>query len=242
MTRVALLHTVASLPATFAALLPDEVGPVDAVHLVDESLLRDTVARGMLPGTRSRVTAYAKFAEQSGAQALLVTCSSIGEAAEHARAEVGIPIYRVDEPMAEQAVATGSRIGVLATLSATCGPTGNLLRRKADARGSGYELRQSVCEGAFEALRAGDTDRHDRIVADELRRMAARVDVVVLAQASMARVADALPPGDLPVPVLRSPRSGVRQLRDVAERAARQADPGNRRAAGGVSGGGDGTG
>jgi Asp/Glu/hydantoin racemase len=211
MRRVCLLHTVTSLPAVFAGLLPAEVGAVDAVNIVDETLLRDTVDHGLLPRTRARVAAYARFAEESGAEAVLVTCSSIGEAAEAARAEVGIPVYRVDAPMAAEAVRDGGRIGVLATLPATLGPTGALLRRE----GAG-EIRESVCPGAFEALKAGDTARHDAIVAEETRRLAAEADVLVLAQASMARVVDALPPGEITVPVHTSPRSGVRQLRPYA--------------------------
>jgi Asp/Glu/hydantoin racemase len=213
MTRVCLLHTVTSLPAVFAGLLPAEVGEVEAVNIVDETLLRDTVEHGMLPRTRRRVAAYAGFAEESGAAAVLVTCSSIGEAAEEARAEVGIPVYRVDAPMATEAVTAGRRIGVLATLAATIQPTRDLLRREATEP---REIRESVCPGAFEALRAGDTARHDEIVGAEVRRLAAEVDVLVLAQASMARVVDGLPAGEVTVPVLTSPRSGIRQLRPFA--------------------------
>ncbi|WBB69211.1 aspartate/glutamate racemase family protein [Micromonospora sp. WMMD812] len=218
MNRICLLHTVTGLPAVFADLLGTEVGPVDAVNIVDETLLRDTVEHGMLPRTRRRVASYAGFAAESGAAAVLVTCSSIGEAAEQARAEVGIPIYRVDEPMAEQAVTLGPRIGVLATLAATLQPTRDLLRRKAGERGEPAEIRESVCPGAFEALRGGDPGRHDQLVAAEVRRLAGEVDVLVLAQASMARVVDALPADQVPVPVLSSPRSGVRQLHPFATR------------------------
>ncbi|MEO3778722.1 aspartate/glutamate racemase family protein [Micromonospora sp. B11E3] len=216
MNRVCLLHTVAGLPAVFADLLRGEVGEVDAVNMVDETMLRDTVAHGMLARTRRRVAAYARFAEESGAVAVLVTCSSIGEAAEQARAEVEIPIYRVDEPMAAEAVTVGRRVGVLATLSATLQPTRDLLRRRARERGEPCEIRESVCPGAFEALRNGDPGRHDEIVAAEVRRLAGEVDVLVLAQASMARVVDRLPADQVPVPVLTSPRSGVRQLRPFA--------------------------
>ncbi|WP_329238193.1 aspartate/glutamate racemase family protein [Actinoallomurus sp. NBC_01490] len=213
MTRVCLLHTVTSLPAVFAGLLPAEVGVVDAVNMVDETLLRDTIEHGLLPRTRRRVAAYARFAAESGAEAMLVTCSSIGEAAEEADAEAGIPVYRVDAPMAAEAVRTGGRIGILATLAATLRPTGDLLRRGATGP---RKIRESVCPGAFEALKAGDAARHDAIVAAEARRLAAEVDILVLAQASMARVVDALPPGEVNVPVLTSPRSGVRQLRPYA--------------------------
>jgi hypothetical protein len=213
MTRVCLLHTVTSLPAVFAGLLPDEVGAVDVVNIVDETLLQDTIEHGMLARTRRRVAAYAGYAEESGAAAVLVTCSSIGEAAEEARASVGIPVYRVDAPMAAEAVAAGGRLGVLATLAATLQPTGDLLRRESAAAS---EILESVCPGAFEALRNGDTERHDAIVGAEVRRLAAEVDVLVLAQASMARVVANLPADEVPAKVLTSPRSGVRQLRPYA--------------------------
>ena len=216
MNRVCLLHTVTNLPAVFAELLPAEVGEVDAVNIVDETLLRDTVEHGMLPRTRRRVAAYAAFAEESGASALLVTCSSIGEAAEAARAHAGIPVFRVDAPMATEAAAAvrdGGRIGVLATVDSTLQPTRDLLRRES---GPSAEIHVSVCPGAADALRGGDMERHDEIVGAEVRRLATEADVLVLAQASMARVVEGLPPEEVPVPVLTSPRSGVRQLRPYA--------------------------
>lgn len=216
MTRVCLLHTVTTLPAVFAELIRTEVGEVDAVNIVDETLLRDTADHGMLPRTARRVADYAGFAQESGAAAVLVTCSSIGGAAEQARDRVDIPVYRVDAPMAAEAVAAGRRVGVLATLSATLGPTRELLRRTAAEREAPLEIAESVCPGAFEALKGGDAARHDEIVAAEVRRVAGQVDALVLAQASMARVVDALPAGAVPVPVFTSPRSGVRQLRPYA--------------------------
>jgi hypothetical protein len=42
-----------------------------------------------------------------------------------------------------------------------------------------------------------------------------KVDVVVLAQASMARVADAIPSDEKKVPILASPRLGVAAAKEV---------------------------
>ncbi|KMS83450.1 MULTISPECIES: aspartate/glutamate racemase family protein [Streptomyces] len=210
--RVCVLHTVTTLPAVFSALLPEQAPGVDAYHVVDESLLADTVAHGLLPRTVRRVAAYAALAEEAGASAVLVTCSSIGGAAELARAHVGIPVLRVDEPMARQAVHTGHRIGVLATLSSTLGPTEDLIRRTAAEEGVDVELTTSVCPGAYEARIAGDTAQHDRLIATEAARLAAHADVLVLAQASMAQAVGRLPSGSLTVPVLTSPQSGTAQL------------------------------
>lgn len=216
MTPVCLVHTVPTLATVFDELLTAHVPGVKASHLVDETLLADTVSHGMLPRTRRRLVDLVARAEEYGAQAVLVTCSTLGEVAELTRPFVGVPVYRVDAPMAAQALESGTRIGVLATLRSTMEPTCRLIEREARARGRAAVLTTSVCAGAFEALRAGRAAEHDTVVAAEARRLSANVDVLVLAQASMARVIDALPPGSIEIPVLSSPRSAVQQLAEVS--------------------------
>ena len=57
------------------------------------------------------------------------------------------------------------------------------------AAGREIELIPDLCDGAFEAVLAGDTARHDELLSSALQKLRAQVEVVVLAQASMARVA-----------------------------------------------------
>ncbi|MBV9354635.1 MAG: aspartate/glutamate racemase family protein [Chloroflexi bacterium] len=214
---LALLHTVSGLVPTFGQLCQELLPEAEVFHMLDESLLKNTIRSGHLtPTTARRVVGHVASAEEAGADVVLVTCTSIGAAVEMARSLVGVPVVRVDEAMADEAVRRGRRIGVAATLRTTLEPTTDLLRRRAAAAGG--ETRQVVphlCQGAFEALGAGDSARHDAAVADGLRTLMAQVDVIVLAQASMARVAQALPASDQQVPILSSPRSGVQRAADV---------------------------
>ncbi|MEV6793297.1 aspartate/glutamate racemase family protein [Streptomyces sp. NPDC051320] len=214
--RVCLLHTVAALPAVFDPLLRELAPGVRPYHVVDESLLADTVAHGPLPRTTARLAAYITQAAAAGAEAVLVTCSSIGAAAEQVRPLVDVPVLRVDEPMAAAAVRTGSRIAVLATLESTLAPTADLVRRQA-APGA-ISLTTSVCPGSYAARAAGDLSRHDALIADEAHRLAADHDVLVLAQASMATALGRLPQEAITVPVLTSTRSGVAQLAGLTRR------------------------
>ena len=69
---------------------------------------------------------------------------------------------------------------------------------------------------AFKALLAGDNKTHDRIVSTGLRAALNAADVVVLAQASMARVINDIPASD--VPVLTSPERGIQRLRERIKR------------------------
>ncbi|WP_223167457.1 aspartate/glutamate racemase family protein [Nonomuraea sp. SYSU D8015] len=208
--KIAMLHTVPALAAPLAELAAEVRPDARVIHFVDESLLQDTIAAdGPPPHVLRRLVSYAMFAKESGAGTLLVTCSSIGEAAEQARPLAELPILRIDEPMAEEAVAAGARIGVLATLHTTLGPTTRAVRRAADRRRVAREIVPHLCEGAFEALRGGDAARHDALVLAGFGELAGKVDVVVLAQASMARI---LTEAAGHVPVLSSPRSGIAQL------------------------------
>lgn len=214
--RLAFLHTVSSNAAVFKALAEELLPDVDVYHIVDESLLQNTIRAGQLqPATTRRLITLIGLAQESGADAVLVTCSSIGSAVELSRAAVDIPVFRVDEPMADEAIRLGQRIGVAATLRTTLDPTAALIRaRAAQAQRSDVTVITELCEGAFEAVVAGNTQRHDELVAQGLERLAPQVDVIVLAQASMARAVDALPPESPArrVPILTSPRSGVMQV------------------------------
>jgi Asp/Glu/hydantoin racemase len=64
---------------------------------------------------------------------------------------------------------------------------------------------------------AGDTETHDRILRKALLEDLKDVDVIVLAQASMARVVATLPPGALRVPVLSSPELAVLRARQLLQ-------------------------
>jgi Asp/Glu/hydantoin racemase len=214
MKTVVVVHTgpatVQPIKQQFQAILPD----VRVVNLMDDSLLNDVIAAGHLTDAVSgRILSYMRMGEEMGACAVLNACSSVGEAATAARSQISIPIVKIDESMAENAVAHGPRIGVVATVRTTLEPTVRLIRAKAAAQQRAVEVVEALAEGAFQALLDGDAQRHDGIVTQTIESLSGRVDVIVLAQASMARLIPALT--GLDVPVLSSPRSGVEALRDV---------------------------
>ncbi len=206
---VALIHTSPTMVPVFKSLTDELLPGVSVFNMADESLLRDITREGrLIPRTAKRLVGHVSAAVDAGATHVLVTCSSMGPAVEAAAGLVDAVVLRVDEPMARKAVSIGNRIGVIATLPSTLDPTVHLIQRQA----TGLELKSRVVEGAFAAVMSGDGAKHDRLVGDALRDLAGQVDVIVLAQASMARVAAALPAGEIAVPVLSSPRAAVEHL------------------------------
>jgi Asp/Glu/hydantoin racemase len=204
--RLGLVHTSATLVPAFETLCRERLPGVAVFNIVDDSLIKDVIAHGHLrPATARRVVQHVAAAEAAGADAILVTCSSIGRAVETAATLVDVPVLRVDRPMAERAVAMARRVGVIATLPTTLDPTADLIGRCAAAAGREVAITSRLCDGAFDALMAGDAATHDAKVAAALEELAAEVDVIALAQASMGRVVGTLPPNPKRPPILASP-------------------------------------
>lgn len=211
-----LIHTSATLVPVFAELCAKYIPHIKTFNIVDDSLIKNTIACGELTAdTSRRVVNYAGSAQDAGADYILFTCSSIGPAVEAAAGLSHVPVLRVDQPMADKAVQSGKKIGVVATLSTTLNPTSDLVRRRALAAGKEIELVPVLCEGAFEALMSGDAATHDQKVGDALKKLSNEVDVILLAQASMARVVDTLSEAEKKVPILASPPIAMEYLATV---------------------------
>jgi len=211
--QLGLLHTSATLVPIFEQLCREKLPMAATFNIVDDSLIKDVIAHGQLrPATARRVVQHVTAAEEAGADFILVTCSSIGRAVEIAAALSSVPVLRVDRPMAEQAVAVGRRVGVIATLRTTLEPTADLVARCATEAGREIELIAKLCDGAFEALMSGNAARHDELVLAALDELSTQVDVIALAQASMARVVSAIPAHRRRVPILASPPLAIERL------------------------------
>ncbi len=213
MPKLGLIHTSPLVIPVFSKLAAEKLPGVECFHMLDESLLKNTLQSGRLEkATVRRLAIMTELAGEAGADAVLVTCSSIGPAVEVAREIVDFPVVRVDEAMADNAVAHGGRIGVAATLRSTLDPTMALIRARAQLAGVERTIEAELCEGAFEAASVGDGATHDRLVSEGLLALASRVDLIVLAQASMTRIVNSLPPGSVSLPILSSPASAIEQV------------------------------
>jgi Asp/Glu/hydantoin racemase len=216
---LALVHTSPTLIPLFSDLCAQQMPAVKLFHMVDESLIKETVRAGHLEKrTIRRLVGMIESASSAGAQAVMVTCSSIGEGVTLAQQLFDFPVIRIDDAMTETAVRSGNKIGVIATLKTTLAPTAALLASKAKALGKSIDLVECLCDGAFEAVLSGDTATHDRIVGSSLVEVMSAVDTIVLAQASMARVVKAMPSGLIQVPVLSSPELCVQYTRDILQK------------------------
>ncbi|MFC5653658.1 aspartate/glutamate racemase family protein [Paenibacillus solisilvae] len=202
------------LKKVFNELLPD----CRLVNIVDDSLIHDVVKAGQVtPQVAGRLMSYYRNAAEIGADVILNTCSSVGAVADQAGPFLPVPIVKIDELMAQEAVARYERIGVIATLPTTLNPTVALIRLQAQAAGKSVEAVEGLAEGAYDALVGGKPEEHDRLIQETAEKLAASVDAFVLAQGSMARMEAALKERT-GKPVFSSPYLGVTALKRLLER------------------------
>ena len=213
MIKVMCVHTAMALVGPMTELFKEILPEVKLNHIADDSLIQEVIANNQVtPNVRRRLLSYYLTAADAGADVVFNTCSSVGDIADYGNLYAPIPIFRIDGPMADKAVNSAKRIGVISTLSTTLDPTCRLLQNAAKRAGKDVILVEGLAQGAFQAGQSGDGETHDRLIAEAAAKIADQVDLFVLAQGSMARMEQRL--SELTgKPVLSSPVLGVQGLR-----------------------------
>ncbi len=215
--KMAILHTTPLTVSPLKELALKKLPGITVVNFVDDSILPQLLQNGGdISEVEERIIQYAKFAEEVGTQVILNACSSVGEVVSKACKQVNIPIIRIDEAMAEEAINKGERIGVVATLSTTLNPTMKLLKQKAERLNKEVKFQSMLADEAYQKLSSGDKQGHDERLAEVLTNIAQEVDVVVLAQASMASVVETLPK-DIQSKFISSPELGMERVKTTFE-------------------------
>lgn len=213
--KIAVLHTsfvFVQVEPIINDLIAELIPDAEVVHFVDSDVLATVVReQGISEKSELRMVRLAEAAEAADADIIFSACSSLGPALTVAAGAVGIPVIKIDDAMARKAAMEGTRIGVLATVPTTLRPTSDLIQEQADRIGRSVEIQQRLCAGAFDVLMGGDRERHDAMVTEQALELATQVDTIVLAQASMNRLASVLQERT-GLPVLSSPRMGVEYL------------------------------
>jgi Asp/Glu/hydantoin racemase len=199
--------TVAMPPveAAFQALWPE----AERVNLLDDSLSPDRARDGRLtPAMTERLRMLGRYAATIGADGILFTCSAFGDAIRAAARHTAMPVLTPNEAMFEAALGAGRRIGMLATFE----PSVAGMEEEFHAAAGDTASIESLCvPDAMAALKAGDADEHNRLLAQAAPRLA-HCDAIMLAHFSTSRALDAVSAA-FDGPVLTSPAAAVDKIR-----------------------------
>lgn len=218
MKQIACIHTVASVIDSFTAQLRQGIPGDYLIHtMYDDFLATDPARTGVFSEVNvQRLGLDMEAMSLTGADVIVVTCSTLSPAVRRLRDRFTIPVVAIDDAMARAAVAAGSRITILATANSTVEPTNGTIRAAARERGMEVELTTICNEDAIRALKSGDKATHDRMVLEMADQVAPDCEVIVLAQASMAHMEKAVAERR-GIPTFSSPALCVEQLRKLVE-------------------------
>ena len=210
--RIALIHAtpvaIDPIVDAFEQLWPE----ARTTNLLEDALAPDLAAAGKLTDTMvDRFVALARYVHGCGADAILFTCSAFGPAIEAARAAVPVPVLKPNEAMFDEALAAGTRVGLIATFEPSIPALRQELEELALRERATLEIVTRAVPAALTALHAGRNGEHDRLIADAAEALG-DCDAIVLGQFSMASAARAIPPRS-GRKVLTSPASAVARLR-----------------------------
>jgi Asp/Glu/hydantoin racemase len=211
--RIALIHAVTVAIPPILHAFKEGWPEAHVSNLLDDDLMPAYMREGGLtPHITERICGLALYAARTGADGILFSCSAFPQAEDLAKQMVRIPVLKPDEAMFGAALDAGTRIGVVATNPPAVPAATAQLNAAAAARGRQIQVISSVAEGAFAIGNAGDAATHDRMVVEAAQRIASHVDVICLAQVSMAPARAAVQ-AKVNAPVLTSPATAVARLR-----------------------------
>jgi len=184
--RIACLHTAESNVAVFARTAAQR--GLTLTHQVRADLLAEAMQAGGVTAEIAARTGNALLDLTNDADAVLLTCSTLGAVADDVAGKASVPVLRVDAALARQAVRNGGKIAVLCAAETTLGPTGALFGKAAQQTGAAIDLR--LVPGAWGAFLAGETQQYLAMIAAAAdQAFSEGIEGVALAQASMADAA-----------------------------------------------------
>ena len=215
MKTIVAVHTAMTMVEPTKQMFAEHLPGHRLINIADDSLIQDVIrANEVTPAVRKRLMSYYQSAVDAGADVIFNTCSSIGDVAITARDFVNIPLVKIDDAMSLKAVENYSRIGVLATLPSTLSPTARLVERFANQLNKTVVIEKGLAEGAFQLMMSGDVQTHDQKILETAIKLADKVEVFVLAQGSMAKMAEQITK-ETGKPVLSSPLLGILNVKEV---------------------------
>jgi len=217
MPRIALIHaTRVAMPpveAAFAAGWP----AAETISILEEGLSSDLASgRAQRSELDARINALADYAMGLAPDAILFTCSSFGTGIEQAASRLPLPVLKPNEAMFDAALSVGGRITMLYSFPPAAESMEREFRAAAAQAGSDARITSVLVPGALDAIKAGDTDRHNQMVADVAREVS-ETDAIMLAHFSMTP-AVGMVRQTTTIPVLTSPETAIAKLQAIIER------------------------
>ena len=213
-----IIHAAVFTAGVLEPIAREIMPEISIMHAGDDTVQRDNLAApvGTIPKKNFyKFATFARFFEEADVNLIVLGCSTFNQAAEYAQPMVNVPILQIDRPMMEEAVKVGKKIGLVGTLASTMPASERLLRLCAQETNKEIDVIPVLNAEAFKILRAGDPEKHNAMLLEDIANLSKKVDCIVLAQGSMVVLANEV--ANNPVPVFSSPHLAFKRARKMLE-------------------------
>jgi len=213
MPRISLIHATPLAVEPVNTAFTEQWPEADVFNLLEDSLAPDLAKSGKLTAEMiERFERLATYSKDTGADAILFTCSAFGPAIEMAANSVApLTTLKPNEAMFREAINSFQRVGMIATFQPSIPSMQAEFEQMARDTGRTVLLESIFAEGAMELLAQGGIDQHNRIIKEKAKQLT-HCDAIMLAQFSMAKARIDIE--DIyKCPVLTSPSSAITALK-----------------------------
>lgn len=212
--RIGLIHAVQvaidPINQAFARQWPE----AECMNVLDDRLSVDRAkSADLTENIYDRIADLADYAVDNGADAVLFTCSAFGPAIEAAGGVLDVPVLKPNEAMFKACLDHGDQIGMLVSFESSVASLQEEFDALLAATGRAARLNVMCVPEAMEALRRGDGERHDALLAEAAKDLT-DCSAIMLGQFSTARAKPAVEVVTSK-PVLTSPDTAVDALKQL---------------------------
>ncbi|NJX15778.1 hypothetical protein [Tamlana crocina] len=199
---IAFLHTSKNLVERFEKLVRKFDKDIEIKHFVNEALLKEALESGETDSNsfKKEVDEIRKH----NPNLIVCTCSTYGELSE----ENGV--LRIDEPIVRYIVENYGKVGLVYTANSTKTVSANLIIKLADELNKNVEIIYCDCSSYWSRFKSKDFVGYEKGIAEKIKSIVPKVDVVFLAQASMEGAKRYL--DDIGIEVFSSPEFGIQEF------------------------------
>ena len=201
----AISESIPPVRLAFDAVFPE----AELINILDEGLLIDFKGH-LTPQLRRRMSNVIGYK----ADAIGLACSVYAPVVDSAKYLVDVPLISSYGPVMTEAVSTGSRIGLIASVAATMTDSEYYLNLAGQEAGLVVKPVIRLAEDLIPVMRAEGQSGLERRLEQEILAMSKDVDAVVLTQFSFATALNHLEMVS-PIPVLSAPHSSARALKNI---------------------------
>lgn len=184
---------------------------ISIVNFLDTGLMERVNREGAVSErSMSRFRGLVDRADEDAVDGILLTCTVFSPYVDRLRSLYNRPIVSADGSMIDEAVRAGGRILIVCTFPATRASITTLFHAAERRLGVKREMEVVLLTEALDALNRGDRKEHDEIITRTIHEREQGFELIVLAQMSMAHIAEL--PLECSIPVLSSPRAALKAL------------------------------